>query len=534
MSEKCWSGPYGDMQIPDLDLFSYVFADIADDDDGVAVVDHATGDRLTFGEVKSQAIAFAAWLLAHGIGQGSVVALFLPNCPQYLPVFHGVVRSGAAAALINHSYTAEEAADLMRLAKTRLLVAHETESQVAIEAARLAGIDPKQVVLVGGATGGGTFFWDDICQVPGPAPRISLDPSRTVACIPFSSGTSGKPKPVMLSHRNLVANMVMFMRYLDFAGRPRPVLAVLPYSHVFSLNGCLNSALQARSTQITFSSFDPMAMVKAIECHKPRILLIVPTIAAFLAKHPAVAQMQNCSVALIICGSASLDPEFSVAVAERLGARFIQGFGMTELSTCTHLIPPERTDMDPASVGQALPNLRFRVVNPGTAEDVDISDAGVSEPGELWCTGPNVMMGYADAAAETNEVLDSDGWIHTGDLVTVDAEGVVRVVGRLKELIKRHGLQIAPVELEHILCQHPEVADAAVVGVAAPGSSDQVPYALIQRCAGATVEADELMRFIAERVAPYKRLGGVRFIDHIPRSAAGKIVRRDLKSKVQL
>lgn len=201
---------------------------------------------------------------------------------------------------------------------------------------------------------------------------------------------------------------------------------------------------------------------------------------------------------------------------------------MTELSPVTHVIPLDRFDIDLGTIGLAIPNVRFRVVDPETGADVAPPTDGESAPGEMWCTGPNAMLGYAGEPEDTDAVLDADGWVHTGDLVTVDAAGAVRVVDRIKELIKRRGFQVAPAELEALLATHPAVADAAVAGVASSTPGEQIPHALVQLREGATASEAELTRFVADHVASYKRLGGVTFVAKVPRSAAGKILRRRL------
>ena len=247
----------------------------------------------------------------------------------------------------------------------------------------------------------------------------------------------------------------------------------------------------------------------------------------------SVASADLSSLKLIVCGAAPLDGPVGAALQSRLGVRVVQGYGMTELSPVTHVIPLDRTDIDLGTIGPAIPNVRFRVVDPETGLDVAPPTPGeVSTPGELWCAGPNAMLGYLGVPRDADAVLDADGFVHTGDLVTVDAEGVVRIVDRIKELIKRRGMQIAPAELEAILCQHPAVADAAVFGVTSKSTGaagEQVPHGLVQLRPGAEATASELTAWVSDRVAPHKRLGGVHFVEKVPRSAAGKILRREFR-----
>lgn len=529
-----WTSPKPDLAIPDLPLTDFLLGGLRPQDlDRIAVLDHQSGESLTYGQVVNQTDAFATWLAARGLGTGSVVAICLPNCPTYLPVFHGAARSGAASTLVNASYTADEIARQLEITRAAVLVAHAGVADRALAAARTAGLDEDAVVLVGAEPAGAVVAWGDVLATPPDPPVVDIDPARHVVALPFSSGTSGLPKAVMLTHRNLLANLLMFDDLVAHLDVDLPVLAFLPYSHVFSLNVSLNWSLYRRSTQYTLSSFDPMVMLAAIQERRPALLCLVPTVAVFLAKHPAVTAFDLSSLRLVVSGSAPLAAPLATAVEQRVGARVIQGYGMTELSTCTHVVPPDRPDIDPGSVGFALRNVRFRVVDPASGRDVDVPATGPSEPGELWCSGPNVMLGYFGVPADADATLDAAGWIHTGDLVTVDAAGVVHVVDRLKELIKRQGLQIAPVELECVLAQHPDVADAAVLGVTSASATDQTPVALVQLRPDAAASGPDLLRFVADRVAPHKQLGGVHFVPTIPRSAAGKIQRRKLPALLQ-
>lgn len=527
-----WRGPLPDIEIPDVSLYDLLFGDLSQEDAArVAALDHASGVRLTMGEVKRGADAFATWLSARGIGPGDAVAVLAPNCPDYLPAFHGAIRSGAAVTPVNATYTAPEIGRQLAATGARLLVTHSALLAQAAAGASEAGLAASDLVVVGAFDeASGHVSWADVLATEPEPPSIDIDPATHVACLPFSSGTSGLPKPVQLSHRNLVANMLQFNEVLAPLGDDVSLVAFLPYSHIYALTTNLNYGLFRRATQYTMAGFDPTLFLTVIATYRPAILFVVPPVAGFLAKHPAVGQADLSSVKLIVSGAAPLDGAVGEALQSRLGARVVQGYGMTELSPVTHVIPLDRSDIDLGTIGPAIPNVRFRVVDPVTGLDVAAPEAGkVSEPGELWCTGPNAMLGYLGVPRDADAVLDADGWVHTGDLVTVDHEGVVRIVDRLKELIKRRGMQIAPAELEAILAAHPAVADAAVLGVASTSTpGDQVPHALVQLRPGGEATASELTKWVSERVAPHKRLGGVHFIEKVPRSGAGKILRREL------
>ena len=251
---------------------------------------------------------------------------------------------------------------------------------------------------------------------------------------------------------------------------------------------------------------------------------VVPPIAVALAKHPAVDAHDLSSLENVVSGAAPLDAELARAVAHRLGCRVTQGYGMTELSPVSHCVP-DGVDLDVATVGPLLPNLEAMVVDPETGAELP-----PGERGELWCRGPNVMAGYLNDAEATSATLDGEGWLHTGDLVTVDPGGVFTVVDRLKELIKYRGWSVAPAELEAVLLAHERIADAAVIGVL-DADGQEVPKAFVVAQPGADLTAAEVTAFVAERVAPYKKVRVVEFVDAIPKSASGKILRKDLRAR---
>ena len=527
-------GPLPDIDVPDIGLYELLWEGLTDADAAkVAVLDEASGVRRTFGQVKRDVDAFATWLAARGIGPGDAVAIDLPNCPDYLSAFHGIVRAGAAATPVNAAATASEIGRQLTTTDARMIVTAPALAERVVRGAAQAGLEASAVLVTGEAgteaSGCGSFA-EALATEPSP-PEISIDPATHLACLPFSSGTSGLPKAVMLSHRNLVANMLQFNEVLAPLGDEVSLVAFLPYSHIYALTTNLNYGLLRRATQYTMAGFDPALFLGIVSKHRPAILFVVPPVAAFLARHPAVDKADLSSVKLIVSGAAPLDGAVGDALAVRLGARVIQGYGMTELSPVTHVIPLDWPDPDLGTIGTAIPNVRFRVVDPDSGEDVAVPAFGESEPGELWCSGPNAMLGYLGEVPDADAVRDADGWVHTGDLVVVDNRGVVRIVDRIKELIKRRGMQIAPPELEALLASHPAVADAAVLGVRTK-TGEEVPHALVQLAPGAEASGSELRQFVAGTVARYKQLGGVTFVEKVPRSAAGKILRRELPALV--
>jgi len=347
--------------------------------------------------------------------------------------------------------------------------------------------------------------------------------------LPYSSGTTGRPKGVMLTHRNLVANVAQSMATIGIE-HGEVVLAVLPFYHIYGLTVLLNFALKTRSALVTMPRFDLPEFLRIIQDQKCTWVFIAPPIAVALAKHPLVDQYDLSSITGIFSGAAPLDANLAGAVAKRIGTNVRQGYGMTELSPVSHVIPMARDDISLDNIGLALPNLESKLVNPETGEEIPQPESGVSEPGELLCKGPNVMLGYLGNEDATRATLTDDGWLHTGDIATVDSNGIYKIVDRLKELIKYKGYQVAPAVLEAVLLTHPKVADAAVVGVL-DEDGQEIPKAFVVILEGNDLTETEVIEFVASKVAPHEKVRRVEFIDVIPKSTAGKILRKDLRAR---
>jgi acyl-CoA synthetase (AMP-forming)/AMP-acid ligase II len=280
----------------------------------------------------------------------------------------------------------------------------------------------------------------------------------------------------------------------------------------------MNLSLRNGVPVVTMPRFDLDQFLGLIEEHRVTVANVVPPIALALAKHPAVDGADLSSLRMVLSGAAPLGAELSVAVAERIGAPTVQGYGMTETSPVTHVCPIEPELSKPGTIGMPVPGTECRLVDSETRED--------AERGELWVRGPQVMTGYLNNESATKATIDADGWLHTGDIAEVDEDGYFTIVDRLKELIKYKGFQVPPAELEAILITHPAVADCAVIGVP-DEEAGELPKAFVV-CAG-EVSDDEIMDYVADKVSPQKKIRLIERIEEIPKSASGKILRRQLK-----
>ncbi len=524
-----FQSPHPPVEIPDQSIYDYLFGSLDDGDlDRVALVDPASGAETTYRALRAQVDAFAGALAARGVGTDTVVAMLCPNVPAFATVFHGILRLGAAITTINSLYTAHEIENQLRDAEATWLVTVSPLLPQALEAARAVGIPDERVIVLDGVEGHPDLR--ALLSEGRTPPEVSLDPATHVAVLPYSSGTTGVPKGVMLSHRNLVAN-VQQCRISIRLERDDRVLAVLPFFHIYGMTVLLNLALRQRASLVTMPKFDLAEFLRLVQEHRCTFLFIAPPIAVALAKHPIVDEFDVSSVHSVFSGAAPLDGETAEAAGRRLDARIYQGYGMSELSPVSHAIPPERGEMPVSSVGVLLPNVEAKLIDLDTgAEIADHGDDGLTTPGELWVRGPNVMLGYLGRPDATAETLDDDGFLHTGDIAVHHADGWFAIVDRLKELIKYKGYQIAPAELEALLLSHPKIMDAAVVGVL-DDDRQEIPKAFVVTVADSDLTADDVMAFVAENVAPHKKVRRVEFIEAVPKSAAGKILRKDLRAR---
>jgi acyl-CoA synthetase (AMP-forming)/AMP-acid ligase II len=514
--------PYPDVEIPDVSLFDFLFDGFGDRADAPALIDGSSGTSISFAQLEGMVLKIAAALAERGIGAGDVVGLFAPNTPHYAAVFHGVLRANAVVTSVNSLYTPGELAHQLADSGAKLLFTISPFLERAAAAVAELGLPADAVIVLDGAEGHTSLR--DLLATTALPPAQTVSGSDT-AVLPYSSGTTGRAKGVILTHRNLVANLLQIAR-MGTVTADTKILAVLPFFHIYGMTVMMNQGLHRRATVVTMPRFDLPEFLRIISEYQVSRVYIAPPVAVALAKHPIVDQYDLSCIDVIFSGAAPLDAELGQAVAKRLGCTVLQGYGMTELSPVSHCMPDDRPDMDLNSCGYAIPNVVSKLVDPETNQEV-----GVGERGELWVKGPNVMAGYLNNPEATALTLDEDGYLHTGDVATVDADGVFTIVDRVKELIKYKGYQVPPAELEALLLTHDKIADAAVIGVR-DAEGEEVPKAFVVRQEdGADLTADDVMAYVTDRIAPHKKVRVVEFVDQIPKSASGKILRKDLRAR---
>jgi acyl-CoA synthetase (AMP-forming)/AMP-acid ligase II len=515
-----------DVSIPDVSIMDYVLRHAARLGDKPALIDGPTGRTLTYRQLAEGVKKTAAGLARRGFKKGDVFAIYSPNLPEYAVIFLAVATLGGVNTTANPLYTADELAKQLTDSRARFLVTVPPFLDKAQEAAKKSGIEE---VFVFGTADGATPF-AALLQAGGEPPPVHINPREDLVVLPYSSGTTGLPKGVMLTHRNLVANLCQCEGMENFGGFSEGdiTLAFLPFFHIYGMVVIMMLGLAGGGTIVVMPRFDLQEFLGLVQKYRVTILPLVPPVVLGLVKHPSVAQFDLSSVRLVFSGAAPLGEDMARELSRKLNCPVVQGYGMTEASPVTHLSPTRNAPMKPGSAGCVVPNTEVRIVDIVTAEEVP-----QGKEGELLIRGPQIMRGYLNQPGETAACLDSEGWYHTGDVGYVDGDGFFFIVDRTKELIKYKGLQVAPAELEALLVTHPAVLDAAVVR-RLDEEAGEVPKAFVVLKpdeASRAARAEAIMGWVAERVAPHKRIRHMEFIDQIPKSASGKILRRVLMDR---
>ncbi len=514
-----FESPWPPITVPEQTLSEYLLGSLGDRRDKAAFIEGSTGRVITYGELRDQAQAAARGMTLRGLSRGDVVAICSPNVPEYAIAFHAVAMAGGCNTTLNPLNTDEELAHQLNDSGARWFItvpallekAKRVQAQTRIEeifvfgegpdatpfdALAAAGADPDSAVLAGVA-----------------------NPAKDLVTLPYSSGTTGRPKGVMLTHRNIVANVAQYL-VCDPVHADDIVIAVLPFFHIYGMVVIMSACLREGATLVTMPRFELEEFLATLEKYKVTRAYVVPPIALAFAKHPSVDNYDLSSIDFVMSGAAPLGEEVAFACQTRLGCTVFQGYGLTEASPVTHICRRERTEARISTVGQTIPNSQTLMIDLKSGEPV-----GPGEEGEVWIRGPQVMAGYLNNPAATARTLDDDGWLHTGDVGRMDEDGYLTIVDRAKELIKYKGFQVPPAELEDVLLSHPSVSDAAVIPVP-DEEAGEIPKAFV--VVSEEVEEEVLKSYVAEHVAPYKKIRLIEFVDEIPKSASGKILRRIL------
>jgi acyl-CoA synthetase (AMP-forming)/AMP-acid ligase II len=507
--------PYPEVSIPDTALTPFILQKAAEIPDKPALIDGATGRVVTYSQLVDSIGRVAAGLRQRGFKKGDVFGILSPNNPDYAIAFHAVALLGGTVTTINPLYTEQEIAHQLKDAGARYLVTVPLGVNKAKAAGLQAGI--KELFVFGESPGITPF--SSLLGEERIDEQVPVNPAEDLVALPYSSGTTGLPKGVMLTHRNLVANIKQ-MEGLCYFFETDTLICVLPLFHIYGLMVVLNMGLYTGATIVTMPRFDLEAFLKAAKDYDVSLAHLVPPIILNLSKNPIVDDYQLPKLRVLFSGAAPLGEDLTRACMDRLGVQIRQGYGLTETSPVTHSSPAPTADIKFGSVGVCAPSTECRIVSLETGKDL-----GPMERGEVCIRGPQVMIGYLNKPEATALTIDSEGWLHTGDIGYADEDGHFFIVDRAKELIKYKGFQVPPAELEALLLTHPCVEDAAVIPCP-DDEAGEVPKALIVLKTHSTEE--DILSFVSDRVAPHKRIRYVEFMEQIPKSPSGKILRRVL------
>ena len=501
--------------VPHKDLTSVVLQRANELGEKPALIDGVSGRTLSYTELKEQINHLASGLHQRGFKKGDVCAVFCPNMPEYATIFLGVASIGGINTTVNSLYSINDLVHQFNDSNAKFLITIPDFMDRALPAAKKCGIE--EIFVLGEAEGATPF--SELLSNDGNPPEVVIDPKNDLVALPYSSGTTGLSKGVMLTHENLVSDMVLTTS-INTLTDDDVLIGVLPFFHIYGMVLILNLAIFKGVSLVTMPRFDLEQFLQIVEKYKITCLNLVPPLVLALSKHPLVEKYDVSSIRLISSGAAPLGQELEQACANRLGCEIYQGYGLTEVAGASHIntipVPTDKV----GAVGRVVPNTYSKIIDTESGKEL-----GFNERGEVLIKGPHVMKGYLNNEEATNHCIDKDGWFHTGDIGYADEDGYFFIVDRVKELIKYKAYQVAPAELEAILVSHEAIVDAAVIP-SPDEEAGEIPKGFV--VLNQDMDPQEIMDFVAEQVAPHKKIRKIEIVDEIPKSASGKILRRVL------
>ncbi|GAB4826417.1 4-coumarate--CoA ligase 3 [Ancistrocladus abbreviatus] len=519
-----------------LPLHTYCFEKLPETSDRPCLIVGSTGKIYSFAETHLICCKTAAGLSQLGVKKGDVIMILLHNCPEFVFAFMGASMIGAVSTTANPYYTTAEIFKQFGSSNAKIII---TQSQYVNKLREDNNKEnhPKfgedfRVVTIDDHVENCVHFSEISGANEEDVPSVTIDSNDPVA-LPFSSGTTGLPKGVILTHKSLITSVAQQVdgENPNLFLKPEDVfLCLLPLFHIYSLNSVLLCSLRAGCGILLMQKFEIGTLLEVIEKHRVSVAAVVPPLVLALAKNPVVEKFDLGSIRAVLSGAAPLGKELEDALRSRVPQAILgQGYGMTEagpvLAMCSGFAK-DPFPTKPGSCGTVVRNAEMKVVDPETG-----CPLGYNQPGEICIRGDQIMKGYLNDDAATAATIDADGWLHTGDIGYVDEDDQVFIVDRVKEIIKFKGFQVPPAELEALLVSHPSIADAAVV----PQKDEvagEVPVAFVIRSNGSEITEDAVKEFIAKQVVFYKKLHKVYFVQAIPKSPSGKILRKELRAKL--
>jgi len=494
--------------------------------------------EITYAELDSLSSQFAVALIASGVKKGERVALFLPNIPQFIIAYFGILKAGAVFTAISPLHKEREVAHQLNDSEAETIVALDTIYPIVetvwqktkLKNAIITSMDEyasKNPVAGKIQQAPNVHYFQELMKKPVEPPNVNINPEEDLAALQYTGGTTGTAKGAMLTHLNLVSNAVAFAAWIKGTVANETFLTALPLFHIYGMTTSMNVPVSLAAKIVLLPRFDPTTALETIQRHRVTVFCGVPTMYSVLLANPELGKFDLTSIRACISGASPLPPEVQKKFMQITGGFLAEGYGLTEASPVTHCTPVDKTmrTVRVGSIGLPLPDTDARIVDVETGTKT--LDPG--ETGELAVKGPQVMRGYWRNPEETALVL-RDGWLLTGDIAHMDLDGYFYITDRKKDLIKYKDYSVYPREVEDVLYEHPAVKFCAVVGKPTPVVGE-IPKAFIVLKEGAKATAEEIMVFIKEKVAPYKAVREVEFRQELPISAAGKVLRRTLQEE---
>ncbi|KAJ8767283.1 hypothetical protein K2173_017327 [Erythroxylum novogranatense] len=520
-----------DIYIPNhLPLHTYCFENISQFKDNPCLIDGPTGQIYSYADVELISRKVASGLNKLGIEQGDVIMLLLQNSVEFVFAFLGASFRGAINTTANPFYTPAEIAKQATASKAKLII---TQAVYAGKVKQFAKDNDVKLMTIDSPPEGCLHFSELSNADENESPAVKVNPDDVVA-LPYSSGTTGLPKGVMLTHKGLVTSVAQQVDgenpNLYFHDKD-VILCILPLFHIYSLNSVLLCGLRVGAAILIMPKFEIISLMELIHKYKVTIAPFVPPIVLAIAKSPEVNKYNLSSIRMVISGAAPMGKDLEDTVSAKLpNAKLGQGYGMTEagpvLSMCL-AFAKETFEIKSGACGTVVRNAEMKIVDPETGASLPRNQAG-----EICIRGDQIMKGYLNDQEATERTIDKDRWLHTGDIGYIDDDDELFIVDRLKELIKYKGFQVAPAELEAMLIAHPNISDAAVVPMK-DEAAGEVPVAFVVRSSnGSNITEDEIKQYISKQVVFYKRIYKVFFTESIPKAPSGKILRKDLRARL--
>lgn len=489
------------------------------------------GRKFTYQQLNALVRTFTSALQRNLVQKGDRVAIMLPNCPQYVISYYGALTAGAIVTQVNPMSVERELEYILKDSGAETIVVLDALYPKVKSVQALSQL--KNIIVVSLQPSEHNFspdrsFEGFLSESTGNVLPIEVDPEHDVAVLQYTGGTTGRSKGAMLTHRNVVANVIQcyeFFKEEMEIGKER-YLTVIPLFHVFGMSSCMNLSIYTASESIMLSRFELEEVLNTIKNEQPTVFPGVPTMYVAITSHPRAEEYGINSIKTCNSGSAPMPLELLRSFEKKTGSKILEGYGLSEASPTTHCNPPF-SKRKPGSVGIGVPSTEYKIVDVATGT----KEVPIGELGEVIIKGPQIMKGYWNMPEETANTL-RDGWLYTGDIARVDEDGYLYIIDRKKDLIIASGFNVYPRDIEEVLYEHPAIQEAVCIGVPDPYRGEDVKVVIVLK-ADKTVTEEEITQYCKQNLAAYKVPRQVEFRDSLPKTNVGKILRRALRDEVK-